>query len=83
MVRNVRQRALEKIAALSASTSAASFDRSDLDRLCRAASLHNRAKDGVNGTVRSATPSLGQVPMVKSNTLTETTFISHAFVDHP
>ncbi|KAI1176871.1 phosphatidylinositol 3 [Nemania sp. FL0916] len=63
MVRDIRRRALEKIAALSASSSTTSFDRSDLDRLCRATSLHSRGKDGVNGTSRGAAPSLGQVPM--------------------
>ncbi|KAI0450623.1 phosphatidylinositol 3 [Xylaria acuta] len=63
MVRDIRQRALEKIAALSASSSITSFDRSDLDRLCRATSLHGRTKDAVNGAVRSTASSLGQVPM--------------------
>ncbi|KAI1369409.1 phosphatidylinositol 3 [Xylaria arbuscula] len=63
MVRDVRQRALEKIAALSASNSITSFDRSDLDRLCRATSLHSRAKEAVNGAGKSTPPSLGQVPM--------------------
>ncbi|KAJ2993077.1 hypothetical protein NUW58_g1957 [Xylaria curta] len=62
MARDIRQRALEKIAALSASNSVHSFDRSDLDRLCRATSLHGRAKEAVNGASRS-TASLGQVPM--------------------
>ncbi|KAI1156175.1 phosphatidylinositol 3 [Nemania diffusa] len=63
MVRDIRQRALEKIAALSASSSTTSFDRSDLDRLCRATSLHSRGKEAVNGTVKSTACSLGQVPM--------------------
>lgn len=64
MARDIRQRALEKIASLSASSSITSFDRSDLDRLCRATSLHNKGKEAVNGTTKSAAPSLGQVPMV-------------------
>ncbi|KAJ8131360.1 hypothetical protein O1611_g2267 [Lasiodiplodia mahajangana] len=63
MVRDIRQRALEKIAALSATSSITSFDRSDLDRLCRATSIHCRGKDVVNGSAKSAAPSLGQVPM--------------------
>ncbi|KAI1277059.1 phosphatidylinositol 3 [Xylaria sp. FL0933] len=63
MVRDIRQRALEKIAALSASSSITSFDRSDLDRLCRATSLHGRGRDAVNGAAKGAAPSLGQVPM--------------------
>ncbi|KAI1311435.1 phosphatidylinositol 3 [Xylaria venustula] len=61
MVRDIRQRALEKIAALSASSSTTSFDRSDLDRLCRATSLHGRGKEGINGATKST--SLGRVPM--------------------
>ncbi|KAI0863222.1 phosphatidylinositol 3 [Xylaria cubensis] len=63
MVRDIRQRALEKIAALSASSSIASFDRSDLDRLCKATSSHGRAKDVVNGAVKGTVSSLGKVPM--------------------
>ncbi|KAI0404885.1 phosphatidylinositol 3 [Xylaria palmicola] len=63
MARNIRQQALEKIAALSATSSITSFDRSDLDRLCRATSLHNRGRESVNGTAKSTTSSLGQVPM--------------------
>ncbi|KAI0203958.1 phosphatidylinositol 3 [Astrocystis sublimbata] len=63
MGRDTRQRALEKIAALSASSSLSSFDRSDLDRLCRAASLQGRSRDQVNGPPQSPAPSLGRVPM--------------------
>ncbi|KAI0538277.1 phosphatidylinositol 3 [Xylaria digitata] len=63
MARDVRHRALEKIAVLSASNSTTSFDRSDLDRLCRATSLHARGKEAVNGTARGTAASLGQVPM--------------------
>ncbi|KAF2973077.1 hypothetical protein GQX73_g651 [Xylaria multiplex] len=63
MARDVRRRALEKIAVLSASNSATSFDRSDLDRLCRATSLHARGKEAVNGAARGTAASLGQVPM--------------------
>lgn len=63
MARDIRQRALEKIASLSASSSLTSFDRSDLDRLCRATSLHGRGKEAVNGATKGAAPSLGQVPM--------------------
>lgn len=66
MVRDIRQRALEKIAALSASSSNTSFDRSDLDRLCKATSLHGKGKEAVNGTAKSAASSLGQVPMVRT-----------------
>ncbi|KAI0600145.1 phosphatidylinositol 3 [Biscogniauxia sp. FL1348] len=64
MARDVRQQALRKIAALSASSSTTSFDRSDLDRLCRATS-HVKGKDGVgaaNGSAKGQ-PSLARVPM--------------------
>ncbi|KAI1259653.1 phosphatidylinositol 3 [Xylariaceae sp. FL1019] len=63
MARNIRQQALEKIAALSASTSAVSFDRSDLDRLCRAASARSRPNDASNGPPKSRAGALAQVPM--------------------
>ncbi|KAI1326204.1 phosphatidylinositol 3 [Xylariaceae sp. FL0255] len=60
MARNIRQQALEKIAALSASNSTASFDRSDLDRLCKATSIRSKGRgDGLNGSAKS----LAQVPM--------------------
>ncbi|KAI8624667.1 phosphatidylinositol 3 [Xylariaceae sp. FL1651] len=63
MSRNIRQQALEKIAALSASSSTTSFDRSDLDRLCKATSFHGKGKEAVNGAARGRASSLGQVPM--------------------
>ncbi|KAI0483053.1 hypothetical protein GGR56DRAFT_622734 [Xylariaceae sp. FL0804] len=63
MARNIRQQALQKIAALSASSSITSFDRSDLDRLCKATSGHGKAKDGLNGSVRNQYSSLARVPM--------------------
>ncbi|KAI1438011.1 phosphatidylinositol 3 [Xylaria sp. CBS 124048] len=63
MVRDIRRRALEKIAALSASSPVHSFDRSDLDRLCRATKSHNQGNDAVNGVAKSAASLVGQVPM--------------------
>ncbi|ORY66037.1 uncharacterized protein BCR38DRAFT_366240 [Pseudomassariella vexata] len=60
MARNIRQQALQKIATLSASSSATSFDRSDLDRLCRATG-HGRGKETTNGSGRGQ--SLARVPM--------------------
>ncbi|KAI0136411.1 phosphatidylinositol 3 [Xylariales sp. AK1849] len=56
MSRNIRQQALQKIAVLSATSSVAAFDRSDLDRLCKATSSHGRGKEVSNG-------SLARVPM--------------------
>ncbi|KAI1338583.1 phosphatidylinositol 3 [Xylariaceae sp. FL0016] len=58
MARNIRQQALQKIAALSASSSSTSFDRSDLDRLCKAT-----APSPVNGSSRGQYSSLARVPM--------------------
>jgi phosphatidylinositol 4-kinase len=64
MTRNLRQRALERIAALSAD-STTSFDKSDLERLGRAIPGRERTKDGANGTASKSTTALGRVPMVR------------------
>lgn len=45
---DIRAKALQKIAALSASSTTA-FDRSDLDRLCTACHSGGRSKSGPNG----------------------------------
>ncbi|KAF7515655.1 hypothetical protein G7054_g14473 [Neopestalotiopsis clavispora] len=58
MARDIRQQALQKIAALSASSVITSFDRSDLDRLCKATG-QGKAKE--NGSARGH--SLARVPM--------------------
>ncbi|KAI1820794.1 phosphatidylinositol 3 [Xylaria intraflava] len=63
MGRDIRQRALEKIAALSASSPVHSFDRSDLDRLCRATTSHGPGNEAVNGAAKSTASLVGQVPM--------------------
>ncbi|KAI1083072.1 hypothetical protein F5B20DRAFT_444898 [Whalleya microplaca] len=63
MARNIRQQALQKIAALSATSSTTAFDRSDLDRLCRATSNYGKGKETVNGLARGYTSSLARVPM--------------------
>jgi phosphatidylinositol 4-kinase A len=63
MSRDIRQRALQKIAVLSATSATAStFDRSDLDRLCKATSSHGRGYEGTNGSAKGR--SLARVPMV-------------------
>lgn len=62
--RDVRQRALQKIAALSATNSVATFDRSDLDRLCKATRGHARAKEVPGAAGRGQ--SLSRVPMVNT-----------------
>ncbi|KAK8055377.1 Phosphatidylinositol 4-kinase STT4 [Apiospora rasikravindrae] len=58
MIRDIRQQALQKIAVLSATSPATSFDKTDLDRLCRATNGHARGKEAVNGA-----HSLSRVPM--------------------
>ncbi|CAJ2501429.1 Uu.00g042820.m01.CDS01 [Anthostomella pinea] len=63
MARNIRQQALQKIAALSASSSTTAFDRSDLDRLCRATTSYGKGKDTPNGSARGHHSSLARVPM--------------------
>ncbi|KAJ0361735.1 hypothetical protein COL154_006672 [Colletotrichum chrysophilum] len=61
MTRDIRQRALEKIASLSAASSKTSFDRSDLDKLCKATQSSGK---GVNGySAKQASTSLGRQPM--------------------
>ncbi|KAL7629182.1 phosphatidylinositol-4- kinase [Parahypoxylon ruwenzoriense] len=64
MARNIRQQALQKIAVLSATSSTTSFDRSDLDRLCKATNARGRGKEAVNGSAKIYTSSsLARVPM--------------------
>ncbi|KAK0733343.1 hypothetical protein B0T26DRAFT_633210 [Lasiosphaeria miniovina] len=71
MARDIRQKALQRIAFLSATTPSISFDKSDLDRLCRAAPSHGSRSLAINGHNASA-PSksdklaklnVGRVPM--------------------
>jgi phosphatidylinositol 4-kinase len=61
MASQIRAKALEKIASLSAASSSP-IERSDLDRLCRACHSGARGKDYANGV--KSTGSLGKVPMV-------------------
>ncbi|KAL6357881.1 hypothetical protein LRP88_08058 [Fusarium phalaenopsidis] len=61
MTADIRSKALQKIASLSATSSTTSFDRSDLDRLCRACHAGSKSKDYVNGYQNKS--SLGRVPM--------------------
>lgn len=66
MAHDIRSRALEKIAALSASKSTGLFEKTDLDRLCRASANHARAKSNSvsNGSASVKSQPLGRVPMV-------------------
>ncbi|KAK1708972.1 phosphatidylinositol 3 [Colletotrichum lupini] len=61
MTRDIRQRVLEKIASLSAASSRTSFDRSDLDRLCKATQAAGKGVNGYSGKQNSS--SLGRCPM--------------------
>ncbi|KAI0016068.1 hypothetical protein F4780DRAFT_711330 [Xylariomycetidae sp. FL0641] len=61
MARNIRQQALQKIAGISATSAITSFDKSDLDRLCKATSGPGKNREGTNGSVGGQ--SLGRVPM--------------------
>lgn len=64
MARDIRQLALERIAALSAATSTStSFDRSDLDKLCRACLVVKR-EPGSGDSHAIKQP--GRIPMVGS-----------------
>ncbi len=66
MARDLRQQALERLAALSTTSSADSFDKSDLDKLCRAAPNRQGQVSAVNGAHNAtvARPEVGRVPMV-------------------
>jgi len=59
MGRDIRQRALQKLASLSAGSSPSSFDRSDFDRLCKACHTGLRSRDYTNGH-----PAATRIPMV-------------------
>lgn len=65
MARNIRQRALEKIAAISAASSTTSFDKSDLERLCKAAPSHGKIRENGNGHGPGSSAGVGRVPMVR------------------
>jgi hypothetical protein len=67
MARDIRQQALQKIAALSATSSVTAFDRSDLDRLCKATTSYGKGKETTNGSTKGH--SLARVPMVYIYTL--------------
>lgn len=68
---NIRAQALQRIAALSADSSNSSFDKSDLDRLCRA--CHSTRGREFSHVGRSAKQygNLGRIPMVSTRPLYE------------
>lgn len=59
--RDIRQRALQKIAALSATSTSSAFEKSDLDRLCKACPSHTKAPTAANGYAGRSLA--GRVPM--------------------
>ncbi|KAI9745542.1 MAG: phosphatidylinositol-4- kinase [Claussenomyces sp. TS43310] len=58
---NIRRLALQKIAALSATSSTASFEKSDLERLCKACPSPHQTQS--NGSSQPLSKSLGPQPM--------------------
>ncbi|EQL00905.1 phosphatidylinositol 3-kinase 3 [Ophiocordyceps sinensis CO18] len=63
-MRDVRAKALEKIASLSAAGSTTALDRSDLDKLCRACNSGARGREFAHGGPGAKQAgSLGRVPM--------------------
>ncbi|POR31257.1 Phosphatidylinositol 4-kinase STT4 [Tolypocladium paradoxum] len=64
MTRDIRAKALQKIASLSAASSTTSFDRSDLDKLCRACHSGGRGREYAHGGYSAKQAGLlGRVPM--------------------
>ncbi|KAK4086248.1 hypothetical protein Purlil1_9333 [Purpureocillium lilacinum] len=64
MASDIRAKALQKIASLSAASSTTSFDRSDLDKLCRACHAGGRGREYAHGGYSAKQAgSLGRVPM--------------------
>ena len=66
MARDLRLQALERLAALAATNSGASFDKSDLDRLCRTTPNRQGQVSATNGGHNAPLPrsEVGCVPMV-------------------
>jgi phosphatidylinositol 4-kinase len=63
--RNIRRKALQKIAALSATSCSTAFDNSDLDRLCKGCSNSANAKAKSNGYGKGGSVSLAGSAMVQ------------------
>ncbi|KAF4634881.1 hypothetical protein G7Y89_g3229 [Cudoniella acicularis] len=61
--RNIRRKALQKIAALSATSSASSFDNSDLEKLSRGCSNYVKPNNTSNGYAKGGSRSLAGSPM--------------------
>ncbi|KXX81698.1 Phosphatidylinositol 4-kinase STT4 [Madurella mycetomatis] len=64
MARDIRGQALQRLATLAATNSTASFDKSDLEKLCKAAPSRIGPFSAVNGNAASIPrPEVGRVPM--------------------
>ncbi|KAH8676772.1 phosphatidylinositol 3 [Tricladium varicosporioides] len=61
--RNIRRKALQKIAALSATSSTASFENSDLERLSKGCSNYMKSNGSANGYSNGGLKSLAGSPM--------------------
>lgn len=69
-MRDIRAKALEKIASLSAIGPATSFEKSDLERLSRACNSGGKAAEYAQANhISKPIGSIGRVPMVSSNFL--------------
>jgi hypothetical protein len=66
MARDIRGRAFQRLAAIAATSPSTSFDKSDLDALCRAVPNRQVPAPAVNGHSNASlpTPEVGRVPMV-------------------
>ncbi|SPQ18964.1 9d2e47b4-0d6b-430b-b2bd-2d91db09fa24 [Thermothielavioides terrestris] len=65
MARDIRGRAFQRLAAIAATSPSTSFDKSDLDALCRAVPNRQVLAPAVNGHSNASlpTPEVGRVPM--------------------
>ncbi|KAK2593385.1 Phosphatidylinositol 4-kinase stt4 [Conoideocrella luteorostrata] len=63
MTRDIRAKALQRIAALSAASSTTSFDKSDLDKLCRACHSARGREYNHGGYSTKQAGALGRIPM--------------------
>ncbi|KAG6249440.1 hypothetical protein E4U24_002125 [Claviceps purpurea] len=62
-MRGLRAQALQRIAALSAASSTTSFDKSDLDKLCRACNSSRGREHSQGGYSTKQAGALGRIPM--------------------
>jgi len=63
--RNIRRQALQKIAALSATSSIPPYETSDLDKLSKGCPKHGKVNGNSNGHANGGSGSLAGSPMVQ------------------